>query len=462
MATEELNIIAIELGSSKVVGVAGVKRFDGKIDVKAHALQDASSFIRKGIIYNEDRAGACILNIIEKLREQLKKKITKVYVCYSGQGVHSVHNEVSRTFDEGHKIVKEDINTMFDENSDHVYEDHRILAAVPQEFSVGTLKQLDAVGVLSDNIVGRYLNIIARSQLRTNIENCFKNQVHVSVAEYKLTPLVVADQLLNDAQKNSGCVLVDIGADTTTVSIYKSKLLRFLSVIPLGSENITKDIMSLQLEHSEAEELKTSKFGEPYASFTEEEGESVVKTTSDGIEIKRKTLSAVIDARLTEILANVKQQINESKYARESLIAGAFLTGGGANMPNIVNVFKEVVGIDKVTVRKSSQSADYILPPGIKNTEARYVAVLGLVAAATQNCTEELSEKDDKSIYDDEQLQPLSPADADNKQEESTTAEAEAEKGGETEKNTKKPKNKHFWGSFKKKFNQIVEGIANE
>jgi hypothetical protein len=59
-------------------------------------------------------------------------------------------------------------------------------------------------------------------------------------------------KLLNDAQKNSGCVLVDIGADTTTVSIYKSKLLRFLSVIPLGSDNITKDIMSLQMEHSDA------------------------------------------------------------------------------------------------------------------------------------------------------------------------------------------------------------------
>lgn len=453
MVTEELNIIAIELGSSKVVGVAGVKRLDGKIEVKAHALQDASSFIHKGIIYNEDRAGACILNIIEKLKEQLKKEITQVYVCYSGQGIHSVHNEVSRTFDEGHKIVKEDIDSLRDENTNHVYDDHRILAAVPQEFSVGTLKQLDAVGVLSDNIVGRYLNIIARSQLRTNIEKCFENQVHVRVAEYKLTPLVVADQLLNDAQKNSGCVLVDIGADTTTVSIYKSKLLRFLSVIPLGSENITKDIMSLQLEHSEAEELKTSKFGEPYASFTEEEGEMVVKTTSDGIEIKRKTLSAVIDARLTEILANVKQQINESKYARESLIAGAFLTGGGANMPNIVNVFKEVVGIDKVTVRKSSQSADYILPPGIKNTEARYVAVLGLVATATQNCTDELTQNADKSIYDEDLVQPVPAGDDDTRP---------SEQPGQEPEQPKEKKKKHFWRNAAHKFGEFVDSITKE
>ncbi|MBP5360615.1 MAG: cell division protein FtsA [Bacteroidaceae bacterium] len=389
MATEELNIIAIELGSSKVIGVAGVKRRDGKIEVIANVQQDSATFIRKGVIYNADLATSCVRNIIARLTEKLQKEITQVYVCYSGQGVHSVHNEVNRLFENEHKIVKEDIDGIYEENVNHVYEGQSILDAIPQEFSVGTQKVLNAVGVLSGNVTGRYLNIVAKSKLLNNLQTCFQ-EVGVQVVDYKLTPLVVADQLLNDAQKNSGCVLVDIGADTTTVSIYKSKLLRFLSVIPLGSDNITKDIMSLQLEHSEAEELMTSKFGEPYASFTEEEGEAVIKVTADGVQIQRKTLSAVIDARLTEILMNVKQQINESKYARESLVAGAFLTGGGANMPNIANVFKEVVGIDKVSVRKNSQSADYVLPDGIKNTESRYLAALGLIANANQNCTAEM------------------------------------------------------------------------
>jgi cell division protein FtsA len=226
-------------------------------------------------------------------------------------------------------------------------------------------------------------------------------------------------------------VLVDIGADTTTVSIYKSKLLRFLSVIPLGSDNITKDIMSLQMEHSDAEDLKVSKFGEPYASFTEEEGDAVVKTTTDGLQIQRKTLSSVIDARLTEILINVKQQINESKYARESLVAGAFLTGGGANMPNIANVFKEVVGIDKVTVRKNSQSADYILPDGIKNMEARYLAALGLIANANQNCTAELEHRP-QDIFVDQHQPAVAEVAVPDTNEADTAAKDEKKKGGKS------------------------------
>ena len=444
MAIEELNIVAIELGSSKVIGVAGVKRRDGKIEVTAHVQQDSATFIRKGIIHNEDLAISCIQNIIARLKEKLQKEITQVYVCYSGQGVHSVHNEVNRLFESDHKIVKEDI----DENINHVYEGHRILDAIPQEFSVGTQKLLDAVGVLSSNVTGRYLNIIAKSKLLNYLENCFQKVGGVRVAEYKLTPLVVADQLLNEAQKNSGCVLVDIGADTTTVSIYKSKLLRFLSVIPLGSDNITKDIMSLQMEHSDAEDLKVSKFGEPYASFTEEEGDAVVKTTADGLQIQRKTLSSVIDARLTEILINVKQQINESKYARESLVAGAFLTGGGANMPNIANVFKEVVGIDKVTVRKTSQSADYILPDGIKNMEARYLAALGLIANANQNCTAELERRPQDIFGRNDEKQPIEIHPVEN-----NDIEPVAEK---------KSKKKSFWGNMKEKWQNFADHMNDE
>ena len=448
MATEELNIIAIELGSSKVIGVAGIKRLDGKIEIKAHVQQDATPFMRKGVINNADLATTCIKGIKAKLEEELQKKITQVYVSYSGQGIHSVHNEVKRRFDEEeHKILKEDIDSLDNENTNITYEGQSILDVVPQEYAVGTQKLLDAVGVMGNNIEGRYLNIIAKSKLRNFIENCFQNVSGVGVVEYRLTPLVMADQLLNEAQKNSGCLLVDIGADTTTVSIYKSKLLRFLSVIPLGSENITKDIMTLQMEHDEAEELKVSKFGEPYASFSEEEGEAIVKTTSDGIEIRRKTLSAVIDARLTEILVNVKQQINESKYARDSLIAGAFLTGGGAGMTNITNVFKEVVGIDKVTIRKNSQSANYILPPGIKNSETRYIAALGLIAGANQNCTADF-EAVKTDIFEPEERQE--------------TTDVAVETGDEVTEDSRKPKKAGFWKRCVKGYTEGVKKITEE
>ena len=51
----------------------------------------------------------------------------------------------------------------------------------------------------------------------------------------------------------SGCALVDFGADTTTISVYKNNILRYLSVLPLGGNTITRDITSLQMEEQDAE-----------------------------------------------------------------------------------------------------------------------------------------------------------------------------------------------------------------
>lgn len=66
MATTDF-IAAIELGSSKIAGIAGKKNSDGSIQVLAYAREDSSSFIRKGVIYNLDKTAQSLTSIINKL-----------------------------------------------------------------------------------------------------------------------------------------------------------------------------------------------------------------------------------------------------------------------------------------------------------------------------------------------------------------------------------------------------------
>ena len=61
--------------------------------------------------------------------------------------------------------------------------------------------------------------------------------------------------MLTENEMRSGCALVDFGADTTTISVYKNNILRYLSVLPLGGNTITRDITSLQMEEQDAEKL---------------------------------------------------------------------------------------------------------------------------------------------------------------------------------------------------------------
>ena len=84
MATTEF-IAAIELGSSKITGVAGKKNSDGSMQVLAYAQEDSSTFIRKGVIFNLDKTAQSLTSIINRLEGELKNSIAKVYVGIGGQ-----------------------------------------------------------------------------------------------------------------------------------------------------------------------------------------------------------------------------------------------------------------------------------------------------------------------------------------------------------------------------------------
>ena len=78
MSTTEF-IAAIELGSSRIAGIAGRKHDDGSLEVLAYASEDSSSFVRKGIVYNIDKAAHAIRDIVAALEGQLGQSIAKVY-----------------------------------------------------------------------------------------------------------------------------------------------------------------------------------------------------------------------------------------------------------------------------------------------------------------------------------------------------------------------------------------------
>ena len=83
----------------------------------------------------------------------------------------------------------------------------------------------DRVG---SHIEGRFLNIVARSSVRKNLEHCFQ-QAKIDIADQLIAPLVTANAVLTESERRSGCALIDFGADTTTISVYKNNILRFLT-----------------------------------------------------------------------------------------------------------------------------------------------------------------------------------------------------------------------------------------
>ena len=382
MATTEF-IAAIELGSSKVTGIAGRKNSDGSMQVLAYAKEDSSSFIRKGIIYNLDKTAQSLTSIINKLEGDLKNSIAKVYVGIGGQSLRTVRNVVSRDLNEETIISQELVDAICDENLEIPLVDMDILDVAPQEYKIGNNLQADPVGVAGSHIEGRFLNIVARASIKKNLERCFE-QAKIEIADLLISPLVTANAVLSESERRSGCALIDFGADTTTISVYKNNILRFLTVLPLGGNSITRDITSMQMEEEEAERLKIT-FGNVMYEEEEESEEAATCQLEDGSRtVELQALNNIIEARAEEIITNVWNQIQLSGYD-DKLLSGIIITGGAANLKNLDTMLRKRSKIEKIRTARSIRNtiqtdSDLIKKDGTQNT------LFGLLFEGKENC----------------------------------------------------------------------------
>ena len=383
MAANEVKdfIVAIELGSSKVTGIAGQKKPDGSISVLAMVKENSSSFIRKGVVYNIDKTAQCLTNVVKKLEGQLKTRITQVFVGVGGQSIRSVRNTVPKDLAANAIVTQQMVAELMDSNWTLDYPEQKILDVAEQEYRVDSQYQMDPVGIRASHLEGNFLNILERKAFFQNLNRCFET-AGINVADMYLAPLALADAVLTEAEKRSGCALVDIGADTTTVLVFWKNVLRHLVVIPLGSNNITKDIASLQMEESDAEQMKL-KYASAYTDNSE-----IDPTLKYSIDPERQVESRrfieIVEARMDEIIENVRYQIPPEYY--DKLLGGLILTGGGANMKNIEKAFVNSTHIEKVRVAKFVTATINSGNDQIKAKNSMFNTVLGLLIKGDMNC----------------------------------------------------------------------------
>ena len=381
MAEQKEFIVAIELGSSKITGIAGQKKPDGSISVLALVREESSSFIRKGVVYNIDKTAQCLATIVKKLESQLKTRIRQVFVGVGGQSIRGVRNSIIRDLPADTIITAEMVSELMDENRATEYADQKILEVVDQEYRVDSNLQIDPVGIRASRLEANFLNILMRKSFFLNLSKSFET-AGIKVVEMYVAPLMLANVVLTETEKRSGCALVDLGADTTTVAVYFKNLLRHLAVIPLGANNITKDIASLQMEEADAEAMKL-KYGSAYTDNNDID-DTLKYSIDQERQVESRRFIEIIEGRLEEIILNVREQIPNEYY--DKLLGGIVLTGGGANLKNIETAFRYHTRIDKIRTAKfvtlSINSGD----PAIKKHDGMANTALGLLAKGYVNC----------------------------------------------------------------------------
>jgi cell division protein FtsA len=275
---------------------------------------------------------------------------------------------------------------MFQQCSEIEYDGYVNLFQESQEYVVDNKRgtETDPMGVACRSLEGNYLNILLRKQVADYIGQCFM-AAQVDIVDGYVAPMIQAEAVLSEDDRQQGCALVDYGADTTTVSVYKNGLLRYLRVIPLGSALITRDLSAiLKIEPEQAEQLKCT-YGLCNLIGNQDNSETVLINDKP---VPLNEIGEIIEARNEEIIRNVNNQIKASGYG-DVLYAGIVLTGGGSQLRQLDQAFKDMM--------PSMRQPRIVTEPacGVIWNEARWkkgdgsqLALLSVMAKGDENCCE--------------------------------------------------------------------------
>jgi cell division protein FtsA len=376
----EQYIVAIDSGTSKIVAMIARKETSGKVSILRTEKVDSENCIRRGCVYNVDAAAEKITYLINQLNEgyakpKLHAPIERLYVSIGGQSLHTERYSIRKQVENG--IIDQPLlNKIKEEIEQYKPELYEVLEILPPEYYVDGQLNPSPRGTTASTIEARYqLIVVSSPNLKTLIRRAIPENIEIS--GYVVAPLATAAAVLEKKEKELGCALVEFGAGVTSISIYKSGVLRYLATIPLGGLVITKDVRCLNVSEEEAENLKRN-YGSAIADLDDMRKVAIDEGFSTAREIEVRNLNTIVEARNDEILENVIHQIQESGYG-DALGSGIVITGGGAMLRHLEESF-----------RNKTNKNLRVAYPSVSGTNqpAEYSVIIGLLTLAKEDCVE--------------------------------------------------------------------------
>ncbi|MDR2682896.1 MAG: rod shape-determining protein [Dysgonamonadaceae bacterium] len=353
-------IAVLDLGTSKMLAMVADK--DDRKKILAIEQIDSGGSIRRGLIYRTTEAASKIAGLIRRLNEHLKQEnlppLKQIYLGIGGQGLHTKKHSVETILEANQMVDDNLLDLLRDECQAEGNGTFELIENISPEYYVDGQLELHPQGVRCNKLEARFQLILGHfSAFRTEVEEALKKE-NVELLDTFVSPVATAGQVLTPREKERGCALVEWGAGVTYLSVYTHGLLRHLIAIPLGGHTITRDIYSLDKAETEAE-AESMKIREGSACIDDETNE----------------LNNVIEARVGEIIANIRRQIEISGY-EQALHAGFVLTGGASRLAGLEQLLRQQTNKPVRRVEENPEQS----------------CARGLLLLGNENCAAEMSE----------------------------------------------------------------------
>lgn len=348
--------------------------------------QVASSGLKKGNIVDIEGTARAIENCLNELERLTGVQIYNALIGFSGISIDTVNNHaVVAVGNPSYEITPDDKERVLQSACNiSLPPDKTLLQVIERQYIVDGYDGIkDPVGMVGSRLEAEVSIITAANAAIQNMQRSTA-RINLQVDYLIYNPLLLGESVLVPAEKEMGVVLIDFGAGITEVTIFEGGKILHSSVLPVGDEYITRDLaIILKTSIEEAARIK-QQYGiaSPELLGQDSQDSMVAIKNIQGKEIKQvsqQVIADIINARVVEIVAMILAEI-KLYISVEDIPAGIVLSGGGAELPGLVDVMEDYLN---TSVRMG-------LPENLRGLPTEFnrpqnAAVLGGVIYAVQN-----------------------------------------------------------------------------
>ena len=342
---DQLPLVAVDMGSMNFKFAAAELTdsvYPCQLRILAVEKSDKySGVVHKGVIKNTTNASyrlrESLLLIGNRLGRTLAEELPTAFTLYGGKSMRVIDITAKRSQGTSMPVSQKKIDDMRDEcllKSAKLSEGMAGLDAHMYSISLDNTEYNSLpANARATRIEARFSTFYGQQELKEKVQGTF-DRAGKSIEYGFARPQALLEALATEEDEITGVCIIDMGAQTTTISIYKNGRYITCRTLPFGGSTITADIQQLGISEQRAEKLKL-KFGHAITPRLEEDGTVRVKSEKEGEEyvyVKMSFLSRIITSRLDELMTPVFRELN--KYEDE--IGVVYLTGGASMMKDMV------------------------------------------------------------------------------------------------------------------------------
>jgi len=336
MAKRPELVVGLDIGTAKVAAVVADPLPGGQVAVVGIGTAPCDG-LRKGVVVNVEATVQAIASAVKEAEVSAGCEIHNVVASVGGahlKGFNSHGVVAVRT----HEVSHSDVERVLEAARAVVLpSDQDVLHALPQEFIVDGQDSIrEPIGMVGVRLEARLHIISTAITAAQNVIKCCQ-RAGLHVADLVFSPLGASEVALTPEEKESGVVLIEIGAGTTGVLAFAQGTVRHAAVVPVGGNHVSSDIAAgLRTPFREAELLKR-RSGVAVVEAVEEDQTIEVQSlgSSEPRLLPRHMLGEIIEPRIEEILALAQRQLIRSGLEGH-LPCGVVLTGGTVLLEGVV------------------------------------------------------------------------------------------------------------------------------